>query len=35
MISSPGQIAGPVIIYDDDHYAVGSALAEKLKARRP
>jgi len=26
-----GDLAGPIVIYDDDHYAVGSALAEKLK----
>ena len=26
-----GDLAGPIVIYDDDHYAVASALAEKLK----
>jgi dimethylamine/trimethylamine dehydrogenase len=26
-----GDLEGPIVIYDDDHYAVASALAEKLK----
>ena len=26
-----GDLAGPIVIYDDDHYAWASALAEKLK----
>jgi dimethylamine/trimethylamine dehydrogenase len=26
-----GDLAGPIVIHDDDHYAVASALAEKLK----
>ena len=35
-MSSPARpITGPVVIYDDEHYFMGGALAEKLRRDGP